>query len=1526
MAAIGTLTIEMAANVARLQRDMDSARKSVDGAMAKITKAASSAKAALAALGIGLSVVGISNFVKGVANAADEIGKMAQRTGVAAADFQKLKFAAEMSGVSVNSLSTALQIMSRNLQGATEDSKAASKGFDALNINVKNTDGSLKNTTQLMTEVANRFSRMDDGAQKTALAMQLFGRSGAELIPMLNEGEAGLQKMFKEAERLGIVMSDDLIKASTAFNDSLTLIQSELKGLMISAVGPFIQRLAEITTRFVEARQAGLSFFQSLVRGFTQTTIIEDLTSEISKLEKEIAKLEGARRGPGMQRRGQIQEMNERLAVLRKNLEEAQAKLNEAPPAFEKFTVAVIKSADNLERLANSQRYYNQQTDEFFANEEKKRQAIENSIRVGREMIEDLEFEAKTLSMTNQEREIAIRLRKLEVAGIKEGSAAYEELAARIREAVAGRDAIAEGIEQQRKLAEEWQKTTEEINRTLTDALMRAFESGKGFGKAFKDTLVNMFRTMVLRPILAPIAGGAASAFGTPAIAGAAGSAGMGAGLLGSITMASSVFGTGLAAGFVNALNLNFAGALQAAGSLIGTGTAAGISSGIGMAAGTLMPIVAGAALVLSGLSRRLADVGISGAFGPSGFAGQRFEFFKGGFLRSNKTVFKPLEEDISQGLNQQFLGIRNSLMLMSESLSESSAAISNFTTEIKLSFRGLTEEQIQQKLSETLRDISDEMASLVPNLQNFQRIGESSSETLQRLFNSASAANQAFDTLNYNFRVTTLATADMASQLVDLFGGIDRFGQVTTQFFTDFYPEAERTSIITRQLTEALASLGLQLPDTRRAYRELAEAQDLTTESGRRTYAALLQFSPIFASLTKSADELASAARDASLALGAKILQERANLETRLLTLMGNTTELRRRELESIDETNRQLQVHIWSIEDARQAQEKYQQALSNAKTAYDAATNAVQAALNAVEAIRNQATSDYLSAQDEVSNAQNKINEILRAQALEAKRAAEAMRDLGKSLRDFVQDQMGNAQETFNRVLSRALAGDASAMRALPESARQATAMARMQARTSLEARLAEARILSDVLRVAAIAEATEVPSVAEDDPLLVAQKELIEAQKRLSKALEVANAINAPLVQSQESLIQKFNQAQEALTNAIKEQSAAAAILRQIEENTSKTVDAINDLDVEIEKAKLTAQLAVSATIDTIINADLPDALKQLALGSTKNLSKTIDILINDPTIPDNLKAIGLTATKAMSKTIEVLITDSGLTNDLKEIGLGQASAVSKIIKAIVESNVPDEIKNLSLGSTTALSKAITLTTSFAKILTAEQKAALLEGGGTVYKTIEAAIESGKLTADQRLILNAYDETIKRTVQALASGTLTNDQRAILDAVTGTSTIKASVSLENKLAADGGMLAYSKADVAAAYVSSGVTIAGWLNMIYNYLSSEVLTVRSLNREGTLLTHFEAGGLHSGGMRIVGERGPELEVTGPARYMSNANLSSMLNSGASEEIRSLREENKVQMRALVSLQSRMTRLLERWDGDGLPEERAVA
>jgi hypothetical protein len=94
-----------------------------------------------------------------------------------------------------------------------------------------------------------------------------------------------------------------------------------------------------------------------------------------------------------------------------------------------------------------------------------------------------------------------------------------------------------------------------------------------------------------------------------------------------------------------------------------------------------------------------------------------------------------------------------------------------------------------------------------------------------------------------------------------------------------------------------------------------------------------------------------------------------------------------------------------------------------------------------------------------------------------------------------------------------------------------------------------------------------------------------------------------------------------------------------------------------------------------------------------------------------------------------------------------------------------------------------------------------------------------------------------------------------------------------------------------------------------------------------GAAVHGFAAGGLHGGGVRMVGENGPEIEVTGPARYYSAGQTAAMLGGGAAvaNEVRQLREENQAQARAIVQLQSRIARLLERWDADGLPEERVV-
>lgn len=134
------------------------------------------------------------------------------------------------------------------------------------------------------------------------------------------------------------------------------------------------------------------------------------------------------------------------------------------------------------------------------------------------------------------------------------------------------------------------------------------------------------------------------------------------------------------------------------------------------------------------------------------------------------------------------------------------------------------------------------------------------------------------------------------------------------------------------------------------------------------------------------------------------------------------------------------------------------------------------------------------------------------------------------------------------------------------------------------------------------------------------------------------------------------------------------------------------------------------------------------------------------------------------------------------------------------------------------------------------------------------------------------------------------------------------------------------------------SGVATAGENLIVQAIKEGTVNTLDGLRAvvaalKGDPVPAFAAGGLHAGGLRLVGERGPELEVTGPARYWSTSQTAAMLGGGnssaASEamvrELRELRQENRALQEAMVRQQADMTRLLMRWETQGMPEERVV-
>lgn len=250
---IGALRVVLGADTAALDRGLKDAQGSV-AAFGNSMKIAGAVIAGALAGALGGAVAGI----KGAIDEADKLGKMAQSIGLPVEALSKLKFAAELSDVSLTTLSTSMQQLNKNMVAVASGAGGkAAEAFRAMGIAVRNTDGTLKASDQILAEIADKFQRYEDGAAKAALAQAIFGRSGAAMIPMLNEGSEGLRRAADEAERFGIVISKDLASSAQNFNDNMTRMRKVLDGLFIQLAGHLAPALEEFSNSLVDSAKSG---------------------------------------------------------------------------------------------------------------------------------------------------------------------------------------------------------------------------------------------------------------------------------------------------------------------------------------------------------------------------------------------------------------------------------------------------------------------------------------------------------------------------------------------------------------------------------------------------------------------------------------------------------------------------------------------------------------------------------------------------------------------------------------------------------------------------------------------------------------------------------------------------------------------------------------------------------------------------------------------------------------------------------------------------------------------------------------------------------------------------------------------------------------------------------------------------------------------------------------------------------------------------------------------------------------------
>ena len=347
-----------------------------------------------------------------------------------------------------------------------------------------------------------------------------------------------------------------------------------------------------------------------------------------------------------------------------------------------------------------------------------------------------------------------------------------------------------------------------------------------------------------------------------------------------------------------------------------------------------LADLLSGATAVSKIIGRadpRVEGTGVQGFLGSGDFAGQSYVdvIEKGGLFRSDKRYQQlgEVPEEIGRLLDSSAAEVLKKAKDYGTALGLPVAALGSVTTDIKVALTDDAEANVKA-IAEALGGYGDALvAGFADAVAPLAQYGETTAETLERVGGAMVGVNQVLDTLGLTALQASIGGAQAAVALGDLFGGLATLQQAAGSYLQAFYTDAERTELALRGIGKVLGEVGISTPATRDEFRALVEAQDLTTDAGRRAFTTLMGVADSFAAVTE-------AGRSA-----ADILAERRDLERELLQLQGNTVAIRAQERDALDESNRALYDQIRALED--------QQAASDA--AAEAATAAAEAAAEA-------------------------------------------------------------------------------------------------------------------------------------------------------------------------------------------------------------------------------------------------------------------------------------------------------------------------------------------------------------------------------------------------------------------------------------------------------------------------------------------------------------------------------------------------------------------------------------------------
>lgn len=261
-------------NLEKDEKKLEQQQKSLNSAIQKGVSALGAFASKAATVGVSAIKTGIDQAIKGftaytaavtaaaaatvgvtkaAAEYADEVNTQAAITGMSTEQVQKLKYASDLIDVSFETVSSSMARMIRNMNSARTGTGATAEAFAKLGVSVTDANGNLRDSDTVFEEAIRALGKIDNETERDAMAMQLFGKSAQELNPLILGGIDKLKELGDEADRLGLILSQDALDHLNDFGDSMDILKAKASSTGRVIAGVFAGGLTDLTTTISDA-------------------------------------------------------------------------------------------------------------------------------------------------------------------------------------------------------------------------------------------------------------------------------------------------------------------------------------------------------------------------------------------------------------------------------------------------------------------------------------------------------------------------------------------------------------------------------------------------------------------------------------------------------------------------------------------------------------------------------------------------------------------------------------------------------------------------------------------------------------------------------------------------------------------------------------------------------------------------------------------------------------------------------------------------------------------------------------------------------------------------------------------------------------------------------------------------------------------------------------------------------------------------------------------------------------------------